>query len=163
MVDPKADLVDHLRANVDPNAVPVPFTNADDVVFADYDGDLGPFPQVAVVSKDPVVPGGGQTQATGIDPSGAGPIQDVVYLVQVDCWGGPVDADVYANHGSDPDSVANDLAEEVAATCRVGSDGAPAGYEWLFADPPREADDTEASPTKHRDIVTARLKVTYTP
>ncbi|WP_459191824.1 hypothetical protein [Halosimplex sp. J119] len=163
MVDPKSDLVGYLRANVDPSAIPVPFTNADDIVFADYDGGAGPFPQVAVVSKDPVVPGGGQTQATGIDPTGAGPVQDVIYLVQVDCWGGPDDADVYANNGSHPDVVANELGEEIAATCRVGSVGAPDGYEWMFAEPPTEADDTDQSPTEHRDIVTVRMKVTYAP
>jgi len=161
MVDPKGDLVEYLRDNVDGSAASVPFTNADDIVFADYDGGAGPFPQVAVVSKDPVVPGGGQTQATGSDPSGGGPIQDVIYLVQVDCWGGPDDAQVYADHGSHPDVVANELGEEVAATCRVGSDGAPAGYEWLFAEPPQESDDTEQSPTEHREIVTVRMKVTY--
>lgn len=163
MVDPKGDLVDFLRANVDGSAASVPFTNADDIVFADYDSGAGPFPQVAVVSKDPVVPGGGQTGATGIDPSGAGPIQDVVYLVQVDCWGGPDDATVYEDNGSHPDVVATELGEEVAETCRAGSDGAPDGYEWIFADPPAEGDDTEESPTEHRDIVTVRMKVTYTP
>jgi hypothetical protein len=57
--------------------------------------------------------------------------------------------------------VANELGEEVAETCRVGVDGAPAGYEWMFADPPAEGDDTEESPTVHREIVTVRMKVTY--
>lgn len=162
MVDPKDDLVSHLRGNFNSGAVSVSFTNSDDIVHADYDGDRD-FPEVAVVSKDPVVPGGGQTQATGIDASGAGAIQDVIYLVQVDCWGGPHDADIYASEGSDPDTVAVELGEEVAATCRVGSDGAPSGYEWMFAEPPQEADDVEESPTKHREIVTVRMKVTYTP
>lgn len=162
MVDPKADLREFLRDNLNPSAISVPFTNGDDVVFADYDGEQT-YPQVAIVSKDPVVPGGGQTQATGIDPSGAGPVQDVIYLVQIDCWGGPDDASIYQTEGSHPDTVANELGEEVAATCRVGTDGAPDGYEWLMAGPPTEADDTDESPTKHRDIVTARLKVTYTP
>lgn len=163
MVDPKDDLRTFLRSNFDDSVVSVPFANADDIVFADYDGGVGPYPQVAIVSKDPVVPGGGQTQATGIDPSGAGAIQDVIYLVQVDCWGGPDDATVYATNGSHPDIVANEIAEEVAATCRVGSDGAPSGYEWVYAEPPTEADDVDASPTEHREIVTVRMKVTYTP
>jgi hypothetical protein len=163
MVDPKDDLVTHLRNNVDPSVVSVPFTNADDIVFADYDGGAGPYPQIAVVSKDPIVPGGGQTQATGIDAGGGGGIQDTIYLVRVDCWGGPADADVYANHGSNPDTVANELGEEVAKTCRVGTAGAPSGYEWMFAEPPTEADDVEESPTEHRDQVTVRMKVTYTP
>lgn len=161
MVDPKGDLRTFLRANVNSDAVSVPFTNADDIVFADYDG-AQEYPQVAIVSKDMTVPGGGQTGATGIDPSGGAPIQDVVYLLQVDCWGGPDDADVYQSNGSHPDIVATELGEEVAATCRVGADGAPTGYEWVFADPPTEADDVEASPTKHREIVTVRMKVTYT-
>jgi hypothetical protein len=161
MVDPKDDLRTFLRNNVDASVVSVPFTNADEIVFADYDGDRS-YPEVAIVSKDPVVPGGGQTQATGIDPSGGSPIQDVVYLVQVDCWGGPDDDDTYQDHGSHPDTVANELGEEIAETCRVGVDGAPTGYEWLFAGPPSEADDTEESPTVHREIVTIRMKVTYT-
>lgn len=162
MPDVKADLVDFLRDNVDPSAVSVPWTNADDVVFADYDGDRD-YPQAAVVSRDPVVTGGGQTGATGIDPGGDGPIQDVVYLVQVDCWGGPEDDPVYSGSGTHPDIVAVELAEVVAETCRVGSDGAPAGYEWIMADPPTEADDVEEDPTHHREIVQVRMKVTYTP
>lgn len=163
MVDPKADLRTFLRTNFDSTAISVSFTNDDDIVFADYDGGAGPYPQVAIVSKDPVVLGGGQTQATGIDPGGGGGIQDVVYLVTVDCWGGPDDADVYDTDGSHPDIVANELGEGVAATCRIGSAGSPDGYEWLFAEPPAEADDTDESPTKHREIVTVRMKVTYTP
>lgn len=162
MVDPKADLREFLRANFDDTAPSVPWTNSDDIVFADYDGDRE-FPQVAIVTKDPTVPGGGQTGATGIDPSGAGAIQDVVYSLQVDCWGGPDDDQTYQDHGSHPDIVANELGEEVAATCRVGTQGAPSGYEWLYASPPREADDIEESPTEHREIVTVRMKVTYTP
>lgn len=174
MPDVKDDLRTFLRDNFDDTAVSVPFTNDDDIVFADYDG-AREYPQVAIVSRDPVVTGGGQTGATGIDPSGAGPVQDVVYLVQVDCWGGPEDEQVYQDTGygngyslayasvTHADTVAVQLAEEVAATCRVGSDGAPDGYEWLMADPPQEADDTEESPTHHREIVTVRMKVTYTP
>jgi hypothetical protein len=160
MIDPKGDLRVVLRNNLDASVVSVPFTNADEIVFADYDGDRS-YPEVAIVSKDPVVPGGGQTQATGIDPADGSPVQDVVYLVQVDCWGGPDDDDTYQEHGSHPDVVANELGEAVAETCRVGSDGAPAGYEWIFAEPPTEADDTEESPTVHREIVTVRMKVTY--
>lgn len=160
MVDPKDDLVSFLRTNFDDNAISIGFTNADDIVFADYDGEQS-YPQVAVVSKDFAVPGGGQTGATGIQQDGA-PIQDVVYLVQVDCWGGPKDIAIYQGSGTDPDTVANELGEEVADTCRVGTDGAPSGYEWLFADPPMEADDTDPETTVHREIVNVRMKVTYT-
>lgn len=162
MPDAKGDLVDHLRATFDSSVVSVPFENTSDIVFADYDG-AHDYPEVAVVSKDAITPGGGQTGATGIDPTGAGAIQDVIYLVQVDCWGGPDDDQVYADHGSHPDIVANELGEEVASVCRVGSDGAPAGYEWMYCRPPYEADDMEASPTSHREIVEVRLKTTYVP
>lgn len=161
MVDPKDDLRTFLRNNFNSNAVSVTFTNSDDIVFADYDGAQS-HPEVAIVSKDTVVPGGGQTQATGIDPGGGGGIQDVIYLVQVDCWGGPDDADIYQSEGSHPDIVANELGEEVARVCRAGTNGL-ADYEWVFAEPPFESDDTEESPTKHREIVTVRMKVTYTP
>lgn len=162
MVDPKDDLRTFLRTNFNSNAVSVSFTNSDDIDFADYDGNQD-YPEVAIVSKDTIVPGGGQTQATGIDAGGGGGVQDVIYLVQVDCWGGPDDADVYSSDGSHPDIVANELGEEVARVCRAGADGAPDGYEWMFSEPPYEADDTDESPTKHREIVTVRMKVTYTP
>jgi hypothetical protein len=160
MVDPKKDLRDYLRNNLNTGALTVPMSTSD-IVIGDPDGSRT-YPQAAVTTKDPIVPGGGETQATGINPAkGSAPIQDVVYTVQVDCWGGPHDADVYANHGSNPDRVANDLGEEVAATCRVGQSGSPANYEWLFAGPPQEADDTDHNPTSHREVVTARLKVTF--
>lgn len=162
MPDVKADLLTFLRSNFDDTAVSVPWTNSDDIVHADYEGSRD-YPKVAIVSRDPITPSAGSTGASGIDASGAGPIQDVIYLVQVDCWGGPEDDDTYQGNSADPDSVAVDLAEEVAATCRIGTDGAPSGYEWMMADPPQEADDTEESPTHHREIVTVRMKVTYTP
>lgn len=163
MVDPKDDLLTYLRSEVNSDAFSVPFTNSDDIVFADYDGGAGPYPQIAVVSKDSITPRGGTTGATGIDPGGGGPIQDVIYLVQVDCWGGPSTDDTYSTHGSDPDTVANELAEEVASVCRTGTTNPPSGYEWMYCDPPMEADDTETSRTKHREIVTVRMKTTYTP
>lgn len=161
MVDPKKDLRDYLRSNFDATNVSVSFTPSDDVVISDDDGPRN-YPQVAVVSKDPVVPGGGQTQATGIDPGSGGAIQDVVYLVQIDCWGGPEDGAPYAGTNDHPDAVANELGEE---THRVlfGADpaDAPADYEWISAEPPSEADDSEESPTHHREIVIARAKTTY--
>jgi len=162
MPDVKADLVDFLQANFDDTVPSVPWTNSDDIVFADYDGQRD-YPQVAVVSRDPVVPGGGQTKATAIDPGGNGPIQDVIYLVLVDCWGGPDDLSVYDDNDAHPDEVAVEIAEEVASVCRQGSDGAPSGYEWIMADPPTEADDIEEEPTHHREQVTVRMKYTYTP
>lgn len=162
MPDVKADLVSFLRSNFDTSQVSVSFGTSDDIVHADYDGQRS-YPQIAVVSRDPIVPGGGTTGATGIDPSGDGPIQDVVYLVLVDCWGGPKDESVYQGNSADPDSVAVELAEEVAKVCRQGSEGEPTGYEWIMADPPVEADDIEESPTHHREQVQVRLKTTYTP
>jgi len=160
MPDAKDDLIEFLRATFDASAVSVPWTNDEAIVFADYDGHRN-YPQVAVVSRDPVTPGGGNTGITGLDPGDGVGIQDVIYLVLVDCWGGPEDDGTYQDHGSHPDAVAVELAEEVAATCRVGAEGAPAGYEWLWADPPQEADDTEENPTHHREQVTVRMKVTY--
>lgn len=163
MPDVKDDLVTFLRNNVDPSVVSVSFTNADDIVFADYD-DQRSYPQVAVVSRDPVVPGGGQTGVTGIDPGGGGSIQDVVELVQVDCWGGPRDESPYEGTSNDPDTVANELGEEVHSTCFDATPSeAPAGYEWISADPPFEGDDTEENPTHHREIVQVRMKWTKTP
>lgn len=167
MVDPKDDLRSFLRSNFDPSAISVSFTNADDIDFADYDGDRS-YPQVAIVSSDPIVPGGGSMAATGIEASGRGAIQDVVYLVQVDCWGGPDDADVYQSEGSHPDIVANELGQEVHRVCFEADHSdvgppVPDGYEQINADPPFESDDTNESPTEHREIVTVRMKVTYTP
>ena len=162
MPDVKKDLVTLLRSNVDDTAPSVPWTNADDIVFADYDAHRD-YPQVAVVSKDPVVPGGGQTAATGMDAGGGGPIQDRIWLTLVDCWGGPADVDAYTDTDTHPDVVAAELADEVFDVCFQGADGAPSGYEWITADPPREADDVEESPTHHREQVTVRLKETHTP
>jgi hypothetical protein len=33
------------------------------------------------------------------------------------------------------DALEKVIAQAVAEACRVGSDGAPTGYEWLFTDP----------------------------
>lgn len=162
MPDVKADLVSYLRSNFNAGAVSVSWTNSDDIVHADYDGARD-YPQAAIVSRDPIVQGGGTTGVTGIDPGGGGPIQDVVYLVQVDCWGGPEDDPVYTGSGTHPDAVAVEIAEEVAETCRVGDENAPTGYNWLMADPPEEADDTDENPTHHREIVQVRMKYTYGP
>jgi hypothetical protein len=162
MPDIKDDLVSFLRSNFDPSAISVAFTNSDGIVHADYDGGRD-YPQVAVVSADAVVAGGGQTAATGMDAGGGGPIQDRIYLVQMDCWGGVEDEAPYEGSNEHPDAVASELGDEVFDVCFQGTDGSPSGYEWITADPPSEADDTEENPTHHREIVNVRLKWTYTP
>jgi hypothetical protein len=121
--DIKSDLVAFLRTHFDESEIPVTFeagdpadpTTVEGVRFAAYDG-ANDYPQVAIVSEDPVVPGGGQTQMTGIDAGGKGGIQDVVTSVQIDCWGGPHDADIYQSEGAHPDVVANALARETHAS-----------------------------------------------
>lgn len=163
MVDPKEGLRDFLRTNLTPGNISVTFTNADDIVIANYDGGAGPYPKVAVVSKDSIILGGGETGVTAIDQANDGPVQRVTYRLQVDCWGGPEDADIYQSEGSHADTVANELGEEVHATCRVGSDGAPSGYGWMMAEPPFENDDTEEHPTEHRETVIVRMGLNYGP
>lgn len=159
--DPKAAVRDFLQSNMDGSAISVTFTPSDDVTIADY--DVGPsYPSVAVVSADPVTIDGGDTGATAIDPSGAGPVQDVVTLVQVDCWGGPRDADIYQSEGSDPDTVAQELGTEVADECQAAAaTSQPSGYRWIYADRPSDGNDTEDAPTEYRRIVTVRLGSQY--
>jgi len=173
--DIKSDLVAFLREHFDESEIPVTFEAGDptdptaegDVRFADYDGD-NDYPQVAIVSEDPVVPGGGQTQMTGIDAGGKGGIQDTVTSVQIDCWGGPHDADIYQSEGSHPDVVANALARETHSVL-FGADESdegppvPDGYGWVNAEPPVENNDTQRSPTHYRRFVIARTKHTETP
>lgn len=157
--DPKKDLRDFVRSNFDGSAISTSFTPADDVVIANY--DVGPaFPEVAIVSADPITPGGGETGATGYDAGGGGLIQDTIWELTVDCWGGPHQE--YSGGSTDADTVAEELGQELHETCRVG-EGGPSGYEWLFAQPPADANDTEAQPTEYRRQVVARLKYTYTP
>lgn len=173
--DIKADVVAFLREHFDEGEIPVSFEAGDptdptasgDVRFADYDGGLE-YPQVAIVSEDPLVPGGGETQYSGIDAGGKGGIQDVVTSVQIDCWGGPHDAKVYKDEGSHPDVVANALAREthrVLFKANESDEGPPVpdGYEWVNAEPPVEANDTERSPTHYRRFVIARTKHTERP
>lgn len=165
--DIKADLIDFLRTHVDETAISVSFTNADDIGFAAYD-DVDQDVYVTPVSEDPVVPGGGQTQYSGMDPGGRGGVQDVVTLVQIDCWGGDRDAAIYQGVDSHPDIVANELAREVHRVLFEADESAagppvPEGYEWVNAEPPTDADDAQQSPTKYRDYVLARLKYTKRP
>jgi len=166
------DLIAFLREQMDPSVVAVTFdpgppgdTDAGgDVFFADYDGDLD-YPLVAIVSNDPVVPGGGETGFTGIDSGGGGPVQDVVETILVDCWGGPVDDAIYDGAGTHPDDVANNLGREVWSVCNeAAAENAPAGYEWIGASPPSTADDEETHERTHyRDQVVVRLKHTQAP
>lgn len=159
MVAPRIDLRDFLRSELAGDDTSVSFTPSDDVIVGTGDG-VEEYPTVAIASKDPVVPGGGQTAATGIDPSGAGAIQDTVWLCQIDCWGGPA----RGNPDTHPTVVAGELASAVhAALFETVPEDAPAGYEWVSAEPPTVADDTEANPTHHREIVIARAKSTYRP
>jgi hypothetical protein len=159
--DPKLDLRDFLRSAVDGTAISVPFTPADDIVVANY--DVGPdWPEVAVVSADWVTFGGGQTGATAMDPTGAGAYQEGYYSVLVDCWGGPRDASTYATNGSDPDTVAEELGQEVARATRAG-EGGVSGYEFTYSEPPRDANATDANPTEYRRQVTVRLAYRYDP
>lgn len=159
--DPKLDLRDFLRSNVDSSVVSVPFTNADDIGVANY--DVGPgWPSVAVVAADWITYGGGQTGATSMDPTGAGQYQEGYFSVLVDCWGGPRDADTYATNGSDPDTVAEELGQEVARVTRAGT-GGPADYTFVFSEPPRDANDTESHPTEYRRQVPVRMGYRYEP
>jgi len=173
--DVKRDLVAFLREYFDASAVPVTFTNGDptdptaagDIRFADYDG-ANDYPQIAIASEDATPVGGGQTGYSGIDAGGDGGIQDVITSVQIDCWGGPEDADVYQSEGSHPDVVANALARETHRVLFEADEAdagppTPEGYEWANAEPPSEANDIERSPTHYRRTVVARLKHTERP
>lgn len=160
MTDISETVVEFLRAEVDPSAVPVPFDPGEDIGFAEYDQGID-YPRVATVSEDPVVPGGGETGYTAIDPGGGPPIQDRIFLIVVDCWGGPVDDPTYQNNGSHPDVVANALGHEVAdAALTAAADGAPDPLDWISAEPPVTANDVERDPTHYRRQVTIRAKTT---
>ncbi|WP_089650091.1 hypothetical protein [Halobacterium hubeiense] len=156
------DLLAHLTTGTpsfNTDAIPVTFGEGR-IEHADYDD--GPrYPSVAVVSADPVVPGGGPMDATGMDGSGDGVIQDVIASVLVDCWGGTHETDVYHDEGSNPDVVAKELANEVHRVCfQTQPVQAPAGYELVNAAPPTPAHDTEASPTARRYQTVCYLKYT---
>lgn len=160
--NPKIDLRDFLRDSFDPNAVSVPWTNSEHIGIANY--DVGPeFPSIAIANSDPVIPGGGDTGVTAIDGQGGGGIQESVFHVLVDCWGGPRDDPTYEEHGSDPETVAGEIGEEVHSETMVGVLGAPDGYEWMWSNPPKDANQSEATPTELRRQVTVRMKWTYLP
>lgn len=157
MPDIKSDLVTFLRNNVSVSLA-VPFSNSDDIGFAEYSRPKD-YPQIAVVSSDPVILGGGETGYTAIDGTDSGPIQDYRADVLVDCWGGPVDDDIYQGVDTHPDPVASELGDSVhTALTDAASDGAPSGYEWVGAEPPRTANDVERDPPHYREQVIAYLK-----
>ena len=165
--DVKQDLIEFLRTHIDESVVAVSFTASEDIGFGAYD-DVDQDVYITPASADSVVPGGGQTQYSGIDPSGAGGVADVVVSLQLDCWGGDRESPVYDGVDSHPDIVANALSQEVYDLLFDADDGAdgppvPDGYDWVNAEPPTEADDVEQSPTKYRDIVVARMKYTKQP
>jgi hypothetical protein len=160
MTDVSGDLVDFLRSEADFTSVSVSFDDQNDLHEANPDGGRS-YPSVVTVSEDPIVPGGGDTQFTAMDPGGGGPIQDRIWLVTVDCWGGPVSAGAYEGVDVHPDDVAGELGNIVSDTCiNAAADAAPSGYEWISADPPSTANDTDPEYTHYRRQVTCRLKTT---
>lgn len=154
--DVRSDLREFIRAHFSPGNVAVAWTNADDIVIADY--DLGPsYPEVAVVSEDFVAIGGGTTQFTAMDAAGGGPVQEGYSLVQIDCWGGTVNTDAVQTAGVHPDEVAVQLAREVIRAINANA-GGPSGYKWVSATGPSTANDTtDDGSTEFRETVQARL------
>lgn len=158
--DPKLDLRDFLRSALVSGDTSVSFSPADDVVVANY--DVGPaYPEVAVVAADWITLGGGETGATAMDPTGGGAYQHGYYSVLVDCWGGP--RGEYDSVDIAADTVAEELGQAVARETRAGAAGAPSGYEYIFSDPPSDANDTQEAPTEYRRQVTVRLSYRYEP
>ena len=155
--DPTDDLVSLLRSNFDATAISVGFTPADDIDHANYSG-ANDYPQVAIVSNDPVIPGGGQTGYTTIAGDGSGPNQDTIATILVDCWGGPEDDGIYQGTPEHPDAVAAELAAEVVDTCHEQATTPPPGYDWLGARPLGDADDTDRGPTHYREQVECLLR-----
>lgn len=157
--DVKEAVRDFLRTHVDSSNIPVSWTNSDDIVVANY--DVGPdYPEVSVVSDDPVVLGGGTTQFTAIEPTGGSPVQEVYSLVQVDCWGGTVTTEANLTADVHPDETANEIGQEV---WNVVNDNAVniSGYDWISASPPTDDSDTSGDgETEYRRIVSVRLGYT---
>lgn len=162
--DVKSDIIDFLRSHVDTSVIDVPFDKSDDIGFAAYD-DVDQSVYVTPASEDGVVVGGGESRYSGMDGTGKGGIQDVVTTVQVDCWGGDRDDDVYTGVDSHPDIVANALSREVHRVLFESGESndeipTPDGYEWVNAEPPVEANDVQETPTKYRRYVVAVTKHT---
>lgn len=150
--DATEDLRSFLTSNTpsfDTSNISVTFSTSD-IEHANY--DQGPkYPSVAIVSEDPTIPGGGETDLTGIDPSGAGNTQDQITSILVDCWGGTHETQLYQDEGSNPSKVAKELAWEVHRVCFEASPSqAPTDYTHVNATPPSSAHDTQASPVARR-------------
>jgi len=155
--DPTADLVSFLQNNVNGGEISVSFTPGSDVGFANYEG-ANDYPQIAVVTNDPVIPGGGQTGYTSINPDGSGPNQASIHTILVDCWGGPEDDAAYQGGSTHPDLIAAELADEVRRVCHANATSPPSGYDWLGARRLGDTDDTDRSPTHYREQVECLLR-----
>jgi len=155
--EPSDDLVSFLQSNFDTSNVSVSFSTSSDIGHADYEG-ANDYPQVAVVSNDPVTPGGGLTGYTSIDAAGGGPNQATVAVILVDCWGGPEDDPTYQGGSTHADEVAAELADEVRRVCHDSATSPPTGYDWIGAKRLGDADDTDRSPTHYREQVGCRLR-----
>jgi hypothetical protein len=159
-IDPADDLVSFLQSNINASNISVSFTPSDDVKHANYEGS-NDYPQIAIVSNDPVVPGGGETGFTAIR-SGNGPVQDSIEALLVDCWGGSPDDGTYQDNSDDPDATAAELRAEVVDTCNSNATNPPRGYQWMSGTNQGDADDTDRSPTHYREQVLVRMKQTKT-
>jgi len=156
------DLRDFLQSNIDTTNLSFSFTPTDDVVVADY--EKGPdYPEAAIVSKDPTIPGGPRTRFTGYDPSGAGPVQDVITSLQVDCWGGTEEDGTIQSDDVHPATAAEELAEEVWRVCFANNAASPpSGYEWVSADRAFENHEESETPA-YRETTICYLKQLHEP
>ncbi|WP_331232695.1 hypothetical protein [Natronorarus salvus] len=148
--DVKQDLIDFLHAEFPFSEVSVTFTE-EDIDFPDYDGGLS-YPSIRPATKDTTVPGSGVTGFTGIDPGGAGPTQNPVTTVQVDCWGGTTQTGRIQEADVHPGTVATELAELVRETCRNNATDVE-GYQFVGTTEASEAHDSDRSPTVYREFV----------
>lgn len=154
------DLRDFLQGSngIDTSTLSFSFSTSDDVVVSDPEG--GPsYPEAAVASKDPTIPGGPATRFTGYDPSGAGPIQESIVSLQVDCWGGTEEDGTIQTDDVHPATAAEELAEAVWQACfDANAASPPSGYEWVAADRPFQNHDTTESPPAYRESTICYLK-----
>lgn len=159
--DPSDALKTHLRDNVDTGNISASLST-EAIDHADY--DQGPsFPSVAIVSEDPSHPNSGPEDLSGIDPSGSGATQDTLVSLLVDCWGGTHETQIYHDEGSNPTTVASELAWEVHRVCFGAQSDAPTGYNFLTAAAPRTAHDTQTSPATRRYQTVCYLRFTNRP
>lgn len=153
--DPKLDLRGFLRTNVATGDLSIPFDANTQIDIADYDGGIST-PSVALGPEDTIPVGGGPTGYTGMDGGGAGPTQDLMTSIAVDCWGGNERTDVLVSNDVDPDTVANELAQVVWDAIHDNS-GDLSGYDRISVTEAREANDDRSSPTEYRRKLRARL------